>query len=108
VTACVVGSGAREHALAVALARSEDVVVAPGNPGTEGRSEQGHRITRSDLSPTSIAADLFVIGPERPLVDGLADELREERYRAAPLLRRRVAAGQLGRQTGSGFFSYQE
>jgi phosphoribosylamine--glycine ligase len=76
VTVCVVGSGAREHALALALARSEDVVVAPGNPGTEGRSPQGQRITRRDASPLDVAADLFVIGPEQPLVDGLADQLR--------------------------------
>jgi 3-hydroxybutyryl-CoA dehydrogenase len=42
------------------------------------------------------------------VLDGLSDELREERYRAAPLLRRHVAAGRLGRQTGAGFFSYEE
>ena len=76
MTVCVVGSGAREHALAVALARSEDVVVAPGNPGTEGRSAEGNRISRTDRSPLEVAADLFVIGPEQPLVDGLADQLR--------------------------------
>ncbi len=76
MTVCVVGSGAREHALALALARSEDVVVAPGNPGTEGLSAQGHRISRSDLDPAAIEAELFVVGPEQPLVDGLGDRLR--------------------------------
>jgi 3-hydroxybutyryl-CoA dehydrogenase len=40
------------------------------------------------------------------VLDGLADERREERYRAAPLLRRLVLSGRLGRQTGEGFFSY--
>jgi len=41
------------------------------------------------------------------VLDGLADELREERYRAAPLLRRLVSYGRLGQQTGEGFFSYE-
>jgi 3-hydroxybutyryl-CoA dehydrogenase len=41
------------------------------------------------------------------VLDGLADEYREERYRAAPALRRMVLSGRLGRQTGAGFFSYE-
>jgi 3-hydroxybutyryl-CoA dehydrogenase len=40
------------------------------------------------------------------VLDGLRDELGEERYRAAPLLRRMVAEGELGRTTGRGFFRY--
>jgi len=40
------------------------------------------------------------------VLDGLFDEHREERYRAAPLLRRLVSAGRLGRPTGEGFFRY--
>lgn len=64
---CVVGSGGREHALAAALARTARVVVSPGNPGIPGSTA-----TR----PEEIDADLFVIGPETPLVDGLADRLR--------------------------------
>jgi len=40
------------------------------------------------------------------VLDALADEYREERYRAAPLLRRHVLAGRLGRSTGEGFFTY--
>ncbi len=64
---CVIGSGGREHALAHVLGRSCDVVVTPGNPGIPG----------SVSAPaTEIDADLYVIGPEAPLVDGLADELR--------------------------------
>ena len=66
---CVVGSGGREHALAVTLARSAEVVVTPGNPGTPGSV---------DTPAEEIDADLFVIGPEQPLVDGLADTLRAQ------------------------------
>lgn len=71
--ACVVGSGAREHALALALSRSASVLVTPGNDAMHGQS-----IQVSDLPATAIDADLYVIGPEQPLVDGLADELRDQ------------------------------
>lgn len=64
---CVVGSGGREHALAHVLGRSCDVVVTPGNPGIPGSTP---------APATEVNADLYVIGPEVPLVDGLADELR--------------------------------
>src|SRR6476661_6730221 len=64
---CVVGSGGREHALAIVLGGSADVVVTPGNAGIPGSV---------DTSPEDVDADLFVIGPEQPLVDGLADRLR--------------------------------
>ena len=64
---CVVGAGGREHALAVALGRTADVVVTPGNPGIPGSTP---------APPQEVDADLFVIGPEVPLVDGLADRLR--------------------------------
>jgi 3-hydroxybutyryl-CoA dehydrogenase len=48
------------------------------------------------------------LGLDRVLavLDGLWEEYREERYRAAPALRGRVRAGQLGRATGAGFFPY--
>jgi 3-hydroxyacyl-CoA dehydrogenase len=39
-------------------------------------------------------------------LDALRDELGEERYRAAPLLRGTFAEGRLGRRTGEGFFRY--
>jgi 3-hydroxybutyryl-CoA dehydrogenase len=42
------------------------------------------------------------------VLDALFDERREERYRAAPLLRERVWSGRLGVQTGAGFFEYDE
>ena len=69
----VVGSGAREHALAWALAKSVDVVVTPGNDGIAA-----HGIACSDAPATELDADLFIIGPELPLVDGLADALRSQ------------------------------
>jgi phosphoribosylamine---glycine ligase len=70
VRVCVVGSGAREHALADGLARTADVVCTPGNPGIADVAE-------CVPGPAeSVDADLYVVGPEAPLVDGLADRLR--------------------------------
>lgn len=71
--ACVIGGGAREHALAIALSRTADVVVTPGNAGIEA---SGIEVT--DAPAPLVDADLYVIGPEQPLVDGLADELRAQ------------------------------
>ncbi len=76
VRVCVVGSGGREHALAAVLGRTADVVVTPGNPGMAGTTPEGHTITVTAEPPEAIEADLYVIGPEAPLVDGLADRLR--------------------------------
>lgn len=73
---CVVGSGGREHALALALGRSADVIVTPGNPGMPRVTEQGFRISVTDEPAEAVEADLVVIGPEQPLVEGLADRLR--------------------------------
>jgi phosphoribosylamine--glycine ligase len=70
VKVCVVGSGGREHALALVLARTADVVVTPGNPGMAAP------IVVTDAPVEEVEADLYVIGPEAPLVDGLADRLR--------------------------------
>lgn len=70
---CVVGAGGREHALAEALGRTADTVVCPGNAGM---TMLGVRCT--NVPPEQVDADLFVIGPEQPLVDGLADRLRRQ------------------------------
>jgi phosphoribosylamine--glycine ligase len=72
VKVCVVGSGGREHALAHVLARTAEVVVTPGNPGMAAP------ITVTAAPASEIEADLVVIGPEAPLVDGLADRLRAD------------------------------
>ena len=68
---CIVGSGGREHALAVALGRTASVVVCPGNPGMAALG-----VECVPGPPELLRADLYVIGPEAPLVDGLADRLR--------------------------------
>lgn len=70
---CVVGGGGREHALAHVLSRTSDVVAAPGNVGIEAEG-----IACTQTAPEDVDADLYVIGPEQPLVDGLADRLRDK------------------------------
>ena len=79
----LVGSGGREHALAWKLTQAaslEELHAAPGNPGIAAlgrchpvRAEDGEGLL--DLA-SSLEADLVVVGPEAPLVAGVADELR--------------------------------
>jgi len=79
----VVGSGAREHALAWSLARSPrltELHAAPGNPGIAAlgrchpvRADDGDGLLALALT---LEADLVVVGPEAPLVAGVADQLR--------------------------------
>ena len=72
----VIGGGGREHALAWKLAQSPGVEVfaAPGNPGI---AKVGTCLAASPLeAATSVGADLTVVGPEAPLVSGIADEFR--------------------------------
>ncbi|OZC02353.1 phosphoribosylamine--glycine ligase [Rubricoccus marinus] len=80
----VVGSGGREHALLLALARSPQrptLLCAPGNAGTAPLA-RNVPIAADDIDglvglAQSEAVDLVVVGPEVPLVLGLADRLRE-------------------------------
>ncbi len=79
----LVGSGGREHALAWALERSPTLTelhAAPGNPGIAALAAC-HPIVAEDGEAVlglarALAVDLVVIGPEAPLVGGVADTLR--------------------------------
>lgn len=78
----VVGGGAREHAMALKMPEGIKVFVAPGNGGTEDIA------TNVDVSATDIdgivrtvrdnGIEFVVVGPERPLVNGLADAIEDE------------------------------
>ena len=81
--ALVVGSGGREHALVWSLSRSGEVTelhAAPGNPGIAALAHC-HPVRADDHAALvslarELRIDLVVVGPEAPLVAGLADELR--------------------------------
>ncbi|MFZ2504513.1 MAG: phosphoribosylamine--glycine ligase [Nocardioides sp.] len=81
--ALVIGSGGREHALALALAADpavEEVHAAPGNPGI-GQVATLHAVDALDgravaALAVSLGVELVVVGPEAPLVAGVADEVR--------------------------------
>ena len=81
----VIGGGGREHAIVRALAADPDVSelhAAPGNPGI-AEVAAVHAVSASDPSDVvrlarQVAAELVVVGPEAPLVAGVADPLRAE------------------------------
>lgn len=79
----VIGSGAREHALLLALRRDpevESLAIAPGNAGTAAIADQYDVDITSGEAVTDLArkleSDLVVVGPEVPLVLGVADAVR--------------------------------
>ncbi len=79
----VIGSGGREHALAWAIAKSErcdKLFVAPGNGGTETIAENVPLDITDHAAVVRFAkankVDFVVIGPDAPVVAGLADDLR--------------------------------
>ncbi|MEF9904956.1 phosphoribosylamine--glycine ligase [Streptomyces sp. P9-A2] len=80
----VIGSGAREHALCRSLSLDPDVTAlhcAPGNAGIAEVAEL-HRVDALDGAAVSalatrLGADLVVVGPEAPLVAGVADAVRD-------------------------------
>jgi phosphoribosylamine--glycine ligase len=84
VKTLVIGTGGREHALALALSRDPSVTevhAAPGNPGIAAVATL-HEVDPMDPAAVAdlaarLAVDLVVVGPEAPLVAGVADAVRE-------------------------------
>ena len=77
----VIGSGGREHALVKALKRSASAREVFCSPGNDGIAQDAQCIALADHDAivnwcSTQDIDLVVIGPEQPLVDGLADSLR--------------------------------
>lgn len=83
-TVLLVGSGAREHALARSLVNGTpglQLHVTPGNPGISEFAVQAHAVAATDTAGVvdlarRIGADLVVVGPEEPLTRGVADAVR--------------------------------
>ncbi len=83
LTVLIIGNGGREHALALALSRDPSVSAihcAPGNPGTAAIATN-HAIDQLDgVAVANLAAqvraNLVIVGPEAPLVAGVADAVR--------------------------------
>jgi len=84
INVLLIGSGGREHALAWGIAKSDlldQLFIAPGNPGT-GKLGQNVSLNVSDHQSVldfivENDVKLTVIGPEQPLVEGIADFLEE-------------------------------
>ena len=84
LTVLIVGSGAREHALYIAIGQSplvQRVLCTPGNGGIPSRDRRNTKELDSDglvLLAKQEGVDLVVVGPEAPLVAGLVDRLQRE------------------------------
>ena len=84
----VIGSGGREHAICWALSRSPKAPVLLAVPGNAGIAELGlclpgdpEDVTAMASFAEEIGADLTIVGPEAPLVAGIADEFRRRGLR---------------------------
>jgi len=84
----VIGSGGREHAIALKIKQSKNLkslYCIPGNPGTESFAlnftidVKNHKAIKNFCEVNNI--ELVVIGPEQPLVDGLSDHLRSAGFK---------------------------
>ncbi len=80
----LIGTGGREHALAVAIAEDpavDQLIAAPGNPGiatvAELRAVDADDPAAVAALAAEVGADLVVVGPEAPLVAGVADAVRD-------------------------------
>ncbi|MBX3042346.1 MAG: phosphoribosylamine--glycine ligase [Candidatus Kapabacteria bacterium] len=78
----LIGSGGREHSLAISLAKSKScgkLYAAPGNPGIFEKAEKADIVTNNHQHVVNFCKDkeisLVVIGPEQPLAEGLSDVL---------------------------------
>ena len=85
----LVGSGGREHALAWVISDSplcDELIVTPGNPGTQAYGRRADIAAEDVEGLVHLAqteqADIVIIGPEVPLVEGLADRLEAVGIRA--------------------------
>ena len=81
----LIGSGGREHALALAISKSENlakIYAAPGNPGILNIAEKADLDLNNYSQISSFCKtnkiELVVIGPEQPLAEGMSDFLREQ------------------------------
>ena len=79
----VIGSGGREHALTLAFSRDQNVTAVHAAPGNPGMAAIAHTHPVDPLDGDAVAflakeigADLVVVGPEAPLVAGVADAVR--------------------------------
>lgn len=100
----LLGNGGREHALAWKIAQSPKVdklFIAPGNAGT-GEVGENVRLNINDFEEVgefvkANAVDMLVVGPEAPLVGGIADYFRsaDEQLRSVPVIGPSKAGAQL-------------
>ena len=82
INVLLIGSGGREHALAWGIAKSpllNTLFIAPGNPGTESLGENVSLNVSNHVEVKQFVEEhdvkLTVVGPEQPLVEGIADFL---------------------------------